>query len=303
MKKQVHPTLYRNILNPNFVGFNNIFKSKNINSLVFYQDFEIKKDIIPFLKDFNIYVIDSNIVRTFNLFILNILYYSLEDEDSLDDTFLILNNVKYTILINLINLGFFNKLTYSIIAKKNNQEIKYLKKIKKIKNPIYKVNKKLKKVKFFFKLFKISKKYYKTYVYKKTKRLRKKINKLKIKFKKALKLELKHKKINKEIYIHSYLRILGNKYLIILRDKIYNLFRIYFSLKDFFRFFNEDFIRFSVNYFNKLLFLYMFKHLVFFISKTEFTYKYFTKLIRNLKKKKEDLKKIEKDNKLKKKNK
>jgi hypothetical protein len=74
MKKRINPELFRSYIYFNFLKYNNVINNKNTNSLLIWQDFEIKSYLTDFLRKYKLKLLNVSLTRAYN--ILNIqLYY------------------------------------------------------------------------------------------------------------------------------------------------------------------------------------------------------------------------------------
>jgi hypothetical protein len=102
LRKTINPDLLRNSIFPSFTGFNNIIESKNANSLILFQDIEIKSNLIQFLKTFGVSILNINIIRSFNMLSINFDYIETNALHKYKTSFFKriisrLNNFKYII--------------------------------------------------------------------------------------------------------------------------------------------------------------------------------------------------------------
>lgn len=88
MKKRVNPELLRHILFPVHMNFNDIIKKKDAQSLIFFQDTEIKQNLPRFFALFDIMCLDCQIIRS--AFSLNVYltYYHKENIKDIKKKFL-----------------------------------------------------------------------------------------------------------------------------------------------------------------------------------------------------------------------
>jgi hypothetical protein len=131
MKKRINPSLIRNSIYNNYLEYSNVLLNNNINSLVVFQDEEIKTNITKFLNKFNIKVLTISIFRNINMLNLNLSFFNKSSN-------FLLKRKKMIFLskLNFIKFDILNKLLL-----KKDKKIKIiipvmLKKIKIIKNKI-----------------------------------------------------------------------------------------------------------------------------------------------------------------------
>ena len=139
MKKQLNPILYRNYIFSTYLNYSYILKNKNVKSLILFQDEEIKNNISTYLDNFNIKILDFQIIRNFNILNINLTFYNKETyisvKEKIINNLLKLNFIKFDLLKYMIlnSKNFLKKKLY----KQNKKFIKY-KVIKKNKNNVYK---------------------------------------------------------------------------------------------------------------------------------------------------------------------
>jgi len=106
MKKRVNPELLRHILFPVHMNFNDVIKKKDAQSLIFFQDNEIKHNLPRYFALFDIMCLDCQIIRS--AFSLNVYltYYHKEDIKGFKKNFLI----KGLSRINITKLDIINSL-------------------------------------------------------------------------------------------------------------------------------------------------------------------------------------------------
>jgi hypothetical protein len=76
MKKRIHPDLFRTPIYSNYLQLENYTQNKNIKSLIYYQDMEIKQNITHVLKKLKYKIFDFNIIRSFNQLNINIQFFN-----------------------------------------------------------------------------------------------------------------------------------------------------------------------------------------------------------------------------------
>lgn len=75
MKKRLTPSVYRNSIYDNYLANKNIIKKSSIKSLNFFQEQEIFRNMKDFLKDYNISLLNCNLLRGSQDLHLSLNYY------------------------------------------------------------------------------------------------------------------------------------------------------------------------------------------------------------------------------------
>lgn len=118
MKKRIVPELFRNNVYHNYFVLNSINFTKNTNSILLYQDFEIKRYIKDFFSQYKLDIQQIGIFRTYtqlniNLYYLNNLSFLKEYNETLFDK---LNFYKFYTLNTLVAFDEFD--IHTIVSKK-----------------------------------------------------------------------------------------------------------------------------------------------------------------------------------------
>jgi hypothetical protein len=111
MKKKIVPELFRNDIFKDYLKLTPYGFTKNTNSILFFQDYELKRHINKFFKNIKFHVIDVQIIRNKDILNINILYLKNKYKSTNFNLTLFskLNFYKFLYLKNLLNFSKENK--------------------------------------------------------------------------------------------------------------------------------------------------------------------------------------------------